>query len=68
MSNVKDEKEKWIAHNLSETQSILIHDLCTRAFDAGVLAERERIQKIFFERSEIWIVGDKELFPQEQEK
>lgn len=27
--------ELWKAHNLSETQSILIHDLCKRAYLAG---------------------------------
>ena len=45
MTDLEKNKEEWKAHNLSETQSILIHDLCDRAFDAGVRAERERILK-----------------------
>jgi len=41
---LRDEFEKWKAQNISETQSILIHDLCSRALEHGYSLAQETIK------------------------
>lgn len=53
MTDRKEIASKWMAHNLSGDQSILIHDLCNRAFNAGYDAAMEELAKIKKDNSKL---------------
>lgn len=42
----REELRVWINHNLSETQSILIHDLCERAYIEAKSRNRKEIKNL----------------------